>query len=111
MSSFTFICDAGGVINQTKFEADTWSDALENFKFFLRGAGFYFDDDEVSLGETVFDKLDKLYNREESKPKSSMPEDEGTNTRCCDPKFDTKALRDLKWEWDKTMKKWENQPD
>jgi len=80
MSRFTFICETDDVRNETTFEADLWTDALDNFKLFLRGAGYYFDDD-FTLGTEARDAIKE------------------------EPEFDTKPLRDLKWIWYREAKK------
>ena len=70
MSKFTFICEnEDGVMNTLQFDAELWDDAVINFKQFLRGAGFFFDDEVL---DDVFDTGDKEFNLDHL-PASNWP--------------------------------------
>ena len=69
MSTFTFIHESNGVTNTLQFDAELWDDAVINFKQFLRGAGFFFDDEVL---DDVFDTGDKEFNLDHL-PASNWP--------------------------------------
>lgn len=69
MSTFTFIHESNGVTNTLQFDAELWDDAVINFKQFLRGAGFFFDDEIL---DDVFETEDKEFNLDHL-PASNWP--------------------------------------
>lgn len=69
MSKFTFMCENDGVMNAMEFEAEYWDDVVNNFKQFLRGSGFIFDDEVL---EEVFETGDKQFDLDHL-PTSNWP--------------------------------------
>lgn len=43
--------DSLGKINLVTFEADTWTEALNEFRLFLKGLGFFIYDDDIQVHE------------------------------------------------------------
>ena len=41
--------DTLGKINLVTFEADTWTEALNQFVLFLKGLGFFIENDDIQL--------------------------------------------------------------
>lgn len=41
--------DADGGVNVLKFNAETWTEALEKFVQFLRGSGYFLDYDSIGI--------------------------------------------------------------
>ena len=43
--------ETGGAVNTIKFYTDNWHEALEKFVQFLRGSGFFVDNDSVGINK------------------------------------------------------------
>lgn len=51
MNKFTFTCEQEDGVNTLEFETLTWVKAQDRFIDFLRGCGYFIDENEVRISE------------------------------------------------------------